>query len=85
VIKNASPVKSGVNILPAMLGQIVSTLLSGGLSSFLGYYNPFLITGSAFLSIGSGLFTIMGVDTKTVEWAGFEVFYGLGAGMFVTG
>jgi hypothetical protein len=85
VIKDDSPVQSGVNILPAMLGQIVSTLFAGAMSSFLGYYNPFPIAGSAFLSIGTGLFTIMGPGTKTVKWAGFEVFYGLGAGMFVTG
>ncbi|KAH7076803.1 major facilitator superfamily domain-containing protein [Paraphoma chrysanthemicola] len=85
VIKGNSPVQSGINLLPAMLAQTVSTIIAGGLTSLLGYYNPFVLLGPALLSIGCGLFTTMNVETSSSHWIAFQVIFGLGAGMFITG
>lgn len=50
----------------------------------LGYYNPFIIVGTAFLAIGAGLFTTFEIDTTSSKWIGYQVIFGLGAGFFVT-
>lgn len=68
-----------------MLAQTISTVLAGGLTSYLGYYNPFLLLGSALLSIGCGLFTTMEVGTSSSYWIGYQVVFGFGGGMFITG
>lgn len=68
-----------------MLAQTISTVIAGGLTSYLGYYNPFILLGSGFLSIGTGLFTTMKVDTGNPTWIGFQIIFGFGAGMFITG
>jgi hypothetical protein len=85
VIKDVSPVQSGVNLLPAMVAQTISTIFAGGLTTLLGYYNPFLLAGSALLSIGSGLFTTMQVSTDSPHWIGYQIVFGIGAGMYIIG
>lgn len=85
VIKGVSPIQSGINLLPALLAQTVSTIIAGGLTSYLGYYNPFLLLGSLLCSIGCGLFTTMAIDTASSHWIGYQVVFGLGAGMFIIG
>ncbi|KAF2871405.1 major facilitator superfamily domain-containing protein [Massariosphaeria phaeospora] len=84
VVKGASPVKSGVNLLPAMLAQTVFAVVSGALTTTLGYYNPWLLAGTALLSIGSGLFTTFEVDSGSAYWIGYQVIFGAGSGMFLT-
>jgi Na+/melibiose symporter-like transporter len=81
IIKGVSPVQSGVNMLPTMLAQLVSTVVAGGMISWLGYYNPFLLLGTMLVAIGSGLFTTMGVDTGIGRWIAYEIIFGLGGGM----
>ncbi|KAH7372287.1 major facilitator superfamily domain-containing protein [Pyrenochaeta sp. MPI-SDFR-AT-0127] len=84
VIKGDSPVQSGVSLLPAMLAQTVSTIIAGGLTTVLGYYNPWLLAGTALMSIGCGLFTTFEVTTSSSMWIGYQVIFGLGTGMFIT-
>jgi hypothetical protein len=81
IIKGVSPVQSGVNLLPAIVAQTISTIFAGGLTSLLGYFNPFLLIGSALLAIGSGLFTTMEIDTSSARWIGYLIIFGFGAGM----
>lgn len=40
-VKGASPVKSGVSLLPAILGQIFTSILSGVMITKLGYFSKF--------------------------------------------
>ncbi|CAI6342461.1 unnamed protein product [Periconia digitata] len=84
VIKGASPVQSGVNLLPTMLAQIIATGAAGALITAWGYYNPWIIGGTAFLSIGLGLYTLLEVSSGSPQWIGFQVLTGLGGGMFMT-
>jgi MFS family permease len=64
-----------------MLAQTVSTIIAGGLTSLLGFYNPFILLGPALLSIGCGLFTTMKVHTGSPQWIAYQVIFGLGSGM----
>ncbi|ORY11724.1 major facilitator superfamily domain-containing protein [Clohesyomyces aquaticus] len=82
-VRGASPITSGVYMLPALLGQVVSSIAAGALITRLGYYNPWLLMGVALMSVGSGLFTRFKPDTSNATWIGFQVIFGLGAGMFM--
>lgn len=84
VIKGASPTESGVRMLPAILAQVIASLISGVLTTQLGYANPWIFAGTALMSIGCGLFTTFEVSTGSPRWIGYQVVYGLGAGMFLT-
>jgi hypothetical protein len=83
VIKGRSPVGAGVGLLPALLAQVVASIVSGGLITKMGYVNPWLLTGTALMSIGTGLFTTFDVDSGNSYWIGYQVVYGLGTGMFL--
>lgn len=85
VVKAASPVQSGVNLLPAMLAHTIIAIVVGVLTTKIGYCNPFILMGLVFMSIGSGLFTTFEVGTGSPRWIGYQVLYGLGAGQFMTG
>lgn len=84
-VKGNSPVQSGVHLLPSMLAQTVSAIISGAGITMLGYYNPWVIAGPALMSIACGLFTTWDVNTGSAYWIGYQVIYGLGAGIFITG
>jgi hypothetical protein len=81
IIKGVSPVQSGVNMLPTLIAQLVSTVVAGGMISWLGYYNPFLLLGTMLVTIGSGLFTTMDIDTSSGRWIGYQIIFGFGGGM----
>ncbi|KAF2119343.1 major facilitator superfamily domain-containing protein [Lophiotrema nucula] len=83
-IKGATPTGSGVRLLPAMLGQVVSSIISGGLITQLGFYNPWVFAGTAFMSISAGLFTTFDINTSSAHWIGYLTLFGLGGGMFMT-
>jgi hypothetical protein len=85
VIKGNSPVDSGIRMLPSMLAQTVSAIGSGICITTLGYYNPFVIAGPALMSIASGLLSTLKVTSGSAEWIGYQVIYGFGGGLFVTG
>ena len=54
-IKGASAVKSGIMNLPLVLGACTATMAGGGLTTAIGYYNPFILAGCALTAIGVGL------------------------------
>jgi hypothetical protein len=81
VIKGASPTHSGVMNIPMFIAQIVSSVVSGVLVTKLGYANPWIFFGSAFVAIGNGLYTTMSGSTNHDRWISYQVIQGLGSGM----
>ncbi|KAJ6465952.1 major facilitator superfamily domain-containing protein, partial [Mycena vitilis] len=79
-IKGVSAVKSGIDNLPMILSLVVSSLLSGALITFMGYYTPFMILSSVLMAVGAGLISTFGVHTGHAHWIGFQIIYGLGVG-----
>ncbi|KAH8651556.1 efflux pump antibiotic resistance protein [Tricladium varicosporioides] len=82
-IKGSSATKSGLQFMALALGQIVFIVLSGAAATTWGYYLPYIIGGTAVSIVGSGLLTMLNVDTATVHWAAFMVICGAGTGMAI--
>lgn len=79
-IKGVSATKSGVDIIPMILGMVVFSMVAGGAITALGYYNPFILASTLLTSIGSGLLTTFKITTGSSKWIGYQVLYGAGIG-----
>ena len=80
-IKGVSATKSGIDVLPLILSNVIASMVVGGLITVVGYYTPFIIFGSIALAVGSGLITTLGVDTPFAKWFGYQLLTGVGGGM----
>ena len=79
-IQGVSAVQSGIHMLPLVLALVVITISTGILVRVTGYYAPFMIAGTIFLSIGAGLLTTFTPNTPTSKWIGYQILYGIGLG-----
>ena len=79
-IDGNSAVQSGIHILPMVLALVFASILTGILTSRIGYYVPFLIFGICITSVGAGLLTTLGIHTAVGQWVGYQILYGYGVG-----
>ncbi|BGP21155.1 hypothetical protein JCM10295v2_000026 [Rhodotorula toruloides] len=75
-----SATKSGIDILPFMLGVTIAAGLCGALISTFGYYWPFLVFGPVFSCIGSGLLYTVDEHTSSAKLIGFQIILSVGVG-----
>jgi EmrB/QacA subfamily drug resistance transporter len=80
VVKGISPTLSGVYILPLMAGLLIVSIGSGQLISKTGRYRFFPIAGSAVMTLGLFLLSMMGVTTPTYLDAIYMLVLGMGIG-----
>ncbi|MGH7643215.1 MAG: DHA2 family efflux MFS transporter permease subunit [Candidatus Dormibacteria bacterium] len=80
VVRGASPTGSGLELLPLMGGLLVTSIGSGLLISRWGRYKIFPILGTAVMTVGLFLFSLLGVSTSTLTISLFMVILGLGLG-----
>jgi len=80
-IKGTSATASGIRNLPMILSLVLFSIASGGAVTALGYYTPFMIASSIFMSIGAGLIATFKVDSPPGHWLGYQIVYGLGVGL----
>lgn len=81
LVKHASPIKSGLMLLPTILSMLIGVALSGVGTSGFGYYVPFMLASSVILPIAVGLLTTLSVDAGSATWIGFQVVFGIGIGL----
>lgn len=79
-IKGSSPIRSGILILPMVIGIVVSSLSAGLLTKKLGYYTPWMILSSVLSPIGAGLITTITPSTSGGALIGYQALAGLGIG-----
>lgn len=79
-IKGVSAIDSGIRLLPLVLAMVVSSIMTGVLTSRMGYYTPFLIAGVCLMVGGAGAITTLQVDTGEAKWIGYQVLFGWGLG-----
>ncbi|RAH76889.1 MFS general substrate transporter [Aspergillus japonicus CBS 114.51] len=79
-VRGKSALVSGVNLLPNILCQLVMAVVSGVLTSKLGYYLPWGVLGAILDSVGNGLLSTLGPHTSVPKWAGYQALVGFGRG-----
>lgn len=67
--------------LPTELGLIVSSLGGGVLVTVIGYYTPFLITGSVSSTVGAGLLTTLHPSSGLGPALGYQIVLSFGIGL----
>jgi hypothetical protein len=81
IVKGASPTEAGLLLLPLMAGIIVSSVVSGQLTSRTGRYKIFPVLGAALLTAALLLLGLrLGVDTSLGEVDVYMALFGLGLG-----
>ncbi|KAH7360648.1 major facilitator superfamily domain-containing protein [Rhexocercosporidium sp. MPI-PUGE-AT-0058] len=80
-IQGVDALQSGIRTLPLIISFLVASIISGGMTSKIGYYTPFLILCAIILAVGSGLLSTLQVDSGKAAWIGFQVCFGFGIGL----
>jgi len=78
-VKGASPTQSGVDMLPLMLGLLLTSTVSGQIVSRTGHYKPLPIVSLAVTTVA--LFMMSIVDTRTSIGVISAYLFVLGAGL----
>ncbi|HET7060121.1 MAG TPA: MDR family MFS transporter [Candidatus Saccharimonadales bacterium] len=81
LVRGDSATKSGLMLLPLVLGVVGGSLTSGRLISKWGRYRIFPIAGTLLLIISFFLFSHIAIATNRVVIGGWMVILGLGVGM----
>jgi MFS family permease len=64
-----------------LLPLVSASIISGAITTRIGYYMPALLTSVCLVSVGAGLLTTLQVDTPQPKWVGYQVLYGFGLGL----
>ncbi len=80
VVRGISPTISGVYLLPLMAGLLVVSITSGRIISKTGKYRFFPIAGTALMTLGMYLLSLMGVGSSTFQDAVYMLILGMGIG-----
>jgi EmrB/QacA subfamily drug resistance transporter len=80
-VKNVSPTLSGLRLFPLMFGLFGASILSGRLVTRWGRYKVFPVVGTAFMTVGLYLMSLIGVHTSAVVMAAYMFVFGIGLGL----
>ncbi|KAK5713710.1 hypothetical protein LTR17_017553 [Elasticomyces elasticus] len=80
-VKQASPLRSGVLILPITVSEGALGIVSGVVMHQTGKYRELMWVGAALILIGTGLYVSIGVETTIAKLVGFMLIGGSGAGL----
>jgi EmrB/QacA subfamily drug resistance transporter len=81
VVKGQNPSASGLQLLPMMLGMIVTSVASGQIISRWGHLKPFPIAGTAIMAIGLAMLSRLSSASPIWQTSGAAAVVGLGLGM----
>lgn len=84
VLLEASPARSGVDILAIVIPLMPAGIVGGLVVAVTGRYKPTLLAGFGLISIGVGLLTILTAHSSKAQWVIFQVIAGVGAGLSLT-
>lgn len=81
IVNGASPTASGLQMVPMMLGMLVTSVVSGQVIGRTGRYKLFPIAGTAVMTIGLFLLSRLGPSGGTGHASLLMLLLGLGMGM----
>lgn len=79
--KGASPLISGLLILPITITEAVTGMTTGIVIHRTGRYVELIWLGTVVLTLGNGLYILLGAHSSIGEIVGLELIEGLGSGM----
>jgi EmrB/QacA subfamily drug resistance transporter len=82
-VKNVSPTLSGLRLFPLMFGLLGSAIVSGRLVTRWGRYRVFPIIGTALMTIGAYLMSLIGIHTGAWVVAAYMFVFGCGLGLIM--
>ncbi|ORZ27853.1 drug resistance transporter, EmrB/QacA subfamily [Lobosporangium transversale] len=83
VVKGVSATRSGLHLLPMVLGLVVASIGSGAMLNKVGDYRVFIWIGTILMSIGIGLCMLLDADSNMGEQIGFLLVAGCGIGLIL--
>lgn len=83
LVLGATPTESGLQMLPMILGLMISSIASGQIIARTGHYRQFPIIGTALLSGGFFYLTFLKYDSSYWFIAGAMLLIGLGLGQLM--
>lgn len=79
-VQGVSAEESGVHYLALCVAFIAAIFSSGWAVTKLGYFQPFMLTGTVLVSVGSGLLSTLTISSGSNKWIPYQVIAGLGIG-----
>jgi EmrB/QacA subfamily drug resistance transporter len=79
-VRGASATGSGLQLVPLMVGLLVTSIVSGQVISHTGRYKVFPIAGTAVFTLGLYLLSLMDRQTTTLQSSAFMLILGVGLG-----
>ena len=80
-VHGATPTSSGLQLLPLVCGMLVTFIISGRLVTKWGRYKIFPVVGTAVMSVGLFLFSLLTPSTPLAISSVYMVVLGLGIGL----
>lgn len=77
-VKQASPLRSGILILPTMITEAAVEIMVGILTHRIGRYREIAWAGTILMTLGTGLYINFGTDTSLARIIGFQIICGIG-------
>ncbi|KAF7165706.1 hypothetical protein CNMCM5623_009806 [Aspergillus felis] len=78
-----SPSESGIRTLPTVLTTSIFSFVGSILLGKVGFYQPFLMLGAMFVTVGTGLIYTMGPDATAGQYIGYQVLAAIGSGLVI--
>jgi len=63
-----------------ILSLVVFSIVSGVLTTVIGYYTPFVWMSAILMAIGAGLLSTLQTDSGEGKWIGYQIVFGAGVG-----
>ncbi|KAI0198294.1 major facilitator superfamily domain-containing protein [Astrocystis sublimbata] len=79
-LRGESALSAGILLIPLIAGYVVASVIAGGITSAIGYYNPGMIAGTILAIAGSALLTTLNLSSDTGRIVGYQLLYGFGVG-----
>jgi MFS transporter, DHA2 family, glioxin efflux transporter len=80
-VENASAAKSGLRLIPLLLGVSIFTMIANGFITFWRHYTPFLLVGACAGTIGVAMIHTLDAEAPISRWTGFELLTAIGVGL----
>ena len=81
IVKGSSPTEAGLQLIPLMVGIIVTSAIAGRAMSRTGRYKVFPVVGIALMFSALMLMSTLGVRTPLPQVMGYMLLMGLGLGL----